>query len=165
MDNDTLHTIVISANTRNFWIKPVGIPGEEPDLHAMYTQLTIPINFSKRPDTIEIGDILIVYRIMVSKVMFIGEWQSPEREVTDTELHQHPWKERWPWVADLQNLSPIYGGKWSRFNIKPFSIIKEYNKIYPGDRQNLGSIQFGSDKLRVSSKFGTFIIRRITDIT
>jgi hypothetical protein len=161
MDNDSLKSIMLGGDLPTFWIKPVGIPDEEPNTKALYTQANLTVEFSRSPEDVEIGHILIVYRIGISKVIFVAECLSMPREVTSQEIERQPWKERWPWTIEVRNLTPTYGRNWANLNIKPFSLVKNFNKLYPEDPQNLGSLQFGNDKLKISPDFGAFVLRKI----
>lgn len=161
MDNETIMKVLIDNQKRTYWIKPIGIPGDEPDLRAVYTQPQQTVEFSSKPDSIRLGDILIVYRIGVSKVIFLGECITEARPVTPQEISRQPWKSRWPWTVELRNISPSYGKVWSRMNLKPFSLAEDYSLLNPEDKLNLGSLQFGSDKLAVSTGFGEYVLRKI----
>jgi hypothetical protein len=164
MDNISLQSILSGSASRTFWIKTIGIPGEEPGPHELFTLANLTVEFANHPNSIEIGDILIVHRIKVSKVVYVAECQSAAREVTAQEIKEHPFKERWHWTMELRNLTPIYGRQWARCEVKPFTLVREYNRLNPTDKQNLGGLQFGRGHLQISSKFGEFLLKKIMEI-
>jgi hypothetical protein len=164
MDNSTLQSVLSDSTRRNFWIKTIGLPGKEPDLHELYNQSSLTVEFSRQPFSIEIGDILIIHKIAISKVVYIAECQSAPREVTAEEIKQQSFKEHWNWTMGLRNLTPIYGMCWAKYNIKPFTLVKRYNELFPKDKQSLGSLQYGGGHLQISSKFGTFLLQKIMDL-
>ena len=73
MDNDRLQLVLSGSKRRNFWIKTMGIPEKEPDLHELFNEPDLTDEFSNKPTSIEIGDILIVHKIVISKVAYIAE--------------------------------------------------------------------------------------------
>jgi|LakMenEpi03Aug12_release.lakeMendotaPanAssembly.Ray.scaffolds.fasta_scaffold807383_2 hypothetical protein len=161
MDKLTLEPILLSRSNRQFWIKPIGDPGKAPDLLSVYKTDRIRVDFAKSPNGIEIGDILLVYKIGVSKFVYCAECLDEPREATSAEKVREPWRERWGWSITAHNLTPQYGAKWSQYNLKPFHLVEQFNKLHPDKRQTLGSLKFGSDKLKISSLFAQFVIQKI----
>jgi hypothetical protein len=164
MDNITLQSVLPGSQRRHFWIKTMGIPGKEPDLRELFVGPDLTVEFSSQPFSIEIGDILIVHKIVVSKVAYIAECRSAPREVTSEEIKRHSYKQRWNWTMDLRNLTPDYGRYWAKYNIRPFTLVKSYNELFPMDKQKLGSLQWGGGHQQISSKFGAFLLQKIIDI-
>jgi hypothetical protein len=164
MDNISLQSILLGSASRTFWIKTIGIPGEEPDLHQLFTLPNLTVEFARQPNSIEIGDILIIHRIGIGKVVYVAECKSPAREVTVQEIREHPFMEHWHWTMELRNLTPIYGRHWAENDVKPFTLVREYNELNPTDKQNLGSLKFGGGHQQISSKFGEFLLQKIMDI-
>jgi hypothetical protein len=164
IDNSTLNDLLLNAGERQFWIKPWG----HPDLPAdegqqLFNDPTIRIGFSRNPDRVKKKDILIVYRIKVSKLIFVAEVTSLPRHVTDEEIITNPLFERWSWSIETKNLTPIYGTHWYEYSLKPFDLANKYNELNPQNQVNLGSIQRGNDKLLISEGFGKFLIKKIKD--
>ena len=72
---------------------------------------------------------------------------------------------RWPWNIEVRNLTPNYGAQWAKHSLKPFVLAKDYSELNPHDKVRLGSLNFGSDKLRLSPGFGKFLVSRIMELT
>jgi hypothetical protein len=164
MDNIVLQAILSESGSHNFWIKSVGIPGQKPDLHAMFTLPNLTVEFARQPNSIEIGDILFIHRIGISKIIYVAKCHSAAREATAQEISQRPFMERWPWTMELHSLTPTYGRVWAQYNVKPFTLVRQYNQLFPGEKQKLGSLQYGSGELKISPKFGEFLLQKIMDI-
>lgn len=165
MDNSILNNLLQDSSERQFWIKPWGHPERSPDEEEQVFDVpVITINFAKQPNGVQVGDILIVHRIKVSKLMFVAEITSSPHYATDAEIKKNPLLERWKWSVETRNLTPVYGSQWFEHSLKTFGLAKEYNKLNPQDQVKLGGIQFGSDKLKVSESFGEFVIKEIMQI-
>jgi hypothetical protein len=164
MDSETLNELLLTVGNRQFWIKPVGIPDQEPDERRLYANETMRIEFAKNPTGIMPGDILIVYRIKVSKVLYVGEALSQPFKASDEQIRKEPWRVRWPWIIEARNLTPIYGAQWAKHSLKPFMLAKEYNALNPHDTVKLGGLNFGSGKLRISPGFGKSLVNRIMQL-
>jgi hypothetical protein len=161
MDNEALNDL-LNTSERQFWIKPWGHPDRSPDEERQFfDDPSITIGFSRQPNRVRVGDILIVHRIKVSKLIFIAETVASPVKVTEEQIKVNPLYRRWPWNIDTRNLTPTYGAQWSRYSLKTFALAREYNDLHPQDKVNLGSLNFGADKLRVSEGFGKFLIKEI----
>lgn len=165
MDNTTLNQLLAESGKRQFWIKPWG----HPDLPAsegqqIFNSPVITTGFAKKPSGVKIGDILFVYRIKVSKLMFIAEAISPAWEVTNEDIKRIPDLKRWKWNIATRNWTPTFGVHWAECSLHPFSLADEHNELHPQDKVSLGSIQFGGDKRRITKGFAESIIKKILDI-
>ena len=107
-----------------------------------------------------VGDILIVHRIHVSKVIFVAEVLSLPQKSTAEEAKEESWRARWQWSVETKNLTQKYGAYWKRYSLKPFDLVKEYNKLNPQDRVPLGMLNHGSC-VRVSEGFARFVLNEI----
>ena len=143
------------------WLKPQGIPDVPVNEHEAFAGARYRIGFAKAPRAVEVGDILIVYRIGISAVLYAGEAVKPWRQATADEIRQEPWRERWRWVVEVQNLSPEFGREWARHRLKPFTLAREYTNLNPADLQRLGTINFGNDKKALSAPFARYILTRM----
>ncbi|MDT7542789.1 MAG: hypothetical protein QOE33_2693 [Acidobacteriota bacterium] len=162
MDNENLNRLMLNAGERQFWIKPWGHPDFSPEEgEQVFNDSTITIGFARTPNSVRVGDVLIVYRIKVSKLMFVAEVVASPVHVTAEEMERHPHLKRWQWNIETRNLTPTFGTYWHRYGLRPFSLAAEYGERNPHDKVKLGSLQFGNDKLRVSEGFGKFLINEI----
>lgn len=162
MDNESLNQILLNSGNRQFWIKQWG----HPDLSSDEGQQSfdfpiITVGFARNPRKVNVGDILIVYRIKVSKIMFVAESVTSPKHATDEELRNNPLFKRWPWSMDVRNLTPTFGTRWNMYSLKPFALADEYSRLNPQDKVRLGSLNFGIGNLRISEGFGKFLIKEI----
>lgn len=164
MDNTNLNELLANTNGRQFWIKQWGDPDKEADFELQSTtDLEIPIDFSKQPNSTKIGDILIVHRIKLAKIMLVAEVTSEPYKSTGEDIKKEYWRERWCWRVDTKNLTPEYGSQWSEHKLKSFALAKEYSEANPQDEIKLGRLNFGAH-VRVSEDFAKFIFKEITRI-
>lgn len=161
MDNDTLSALMHDLRERNYWLKPVGIPEEEPNLYQKFSLPEVRIDFAESPHAIQMRDVVIVYRIGVSKIIYISECASSVIQATRLEIEKDSWRERWSWYIYGKNASPNYGAVWSKFDLRPFALVEKFNRLYPDEKQNIGTIKYGSDKAQISKEFASYIMRRI----
>jgi hypothetical protein len=164
MDNEILGGLIQIPGNRQFWIKPVGNPDLPVDEHRPYDSSTIRIEFANNPLAVKPGDILIVYRIKISKLLYVAEALSTSFKATDEEIKKEPWRMRWLWIFEAKNLTPEYGASWARYSLKPFALAKEYNQEDRIKKAKIGGIKFGSDKLRISQGFGLFMLKKIMQL-
>ena len=161
MDNEALNDL-LNFTERQFWIKPWGHPDRSPDEEQQsFDDPSITIGFAKQPNGIRIGDILIVHRIKVSKLIFVAETVASPVRATEEQMKVNPLFRRWPWNIETRILTSTYGAQWSRYSLKTFALAEEYNDLNPQDQVNLGSLKWGADKLRISERFGKFLIKEI----
>lgn len=162
MDNTNLNELLLDSSEKQFWLKPWGNPDRLPEEEEQFfTSSTLTIGFSKQPNAVEIGDILIVHRIKVSKIMLIAEVISSVHHATDEEKRKNPLLERWAWSVEAKNLTPDYGAQWFEHSLKTFALAEEFKKLNPEEKFTLGSINFGNDKLRVPRSFGEYVVKEI----
>ena len=164
MDNENLSELVQSTGNRQFWIKPVGNPELPVDEDRRYDSSTIRIDFANNPLAVKPEDILIIYRIKVSKLLYVAEALSSSSKATDEEIKKEPWRMRWSWIIEAKNLTPEYGASWAKYALKPFALAKEYDQRSPTKKAKIGGLKFGSDKMRISQDFGKFLIEKIMQV-
>jgi hypothetical protein len=165
MDNANLNELLANNEGRQFWIKQWGDPDRPADFELQSTtDLEIPIDFSKQPNSIKIGDILIVHRIKLAKIMLIAEVISEPYKSTTEDIKKESWRERWCWRVNTRNLTPIYGTHWREHSLKSFALEKEYNEANPHEKVNLGRLKFGAH-VRIPEDFAKYIIKEITELT
>lgn len=165
MENINLDDVLKNSGPRQFWLKPIGV-SEEPELQGhgeLFPESEIEIAFALPPDAIAQGDVLIAWRVGISKLIFVAE-RLPGGPFATSETYPAGVRERFPHSFKVKNLTPTYGGVWPRYDIRPFRLARKYNQDHP-DRPpaKLGALQFGKDKLRVDEQFGMFLIAKIRD--
>jgi hypothetical protein len=169
MDNARLDQLLRVAGSRQFWLKPVGIV-ERPivingRVREGFGEAELEILFAKPTDDVQLGDILIVYRVEVSAVMYVAE-RLPEHEWTTPEdVYLEGVRERWAYWFKARNLTPEFGENWRRFMIKPFTLAQRLNPGHPNDPAQIGIIQYGNDRARIPQWFAEEIIQQIQSAT
>lgn len=161
MDNEALINLLKSSD-RQFWIKPWGDPDLAPEEEQYrFEQPVIPTGFSKQPNGVSVGDILFVHRIKISKLMFVAETLASPVPITAEDIRLNPKCKRWPWNIETRILTPDLAKVWMKHSLKTWSLAKEYSNLHPEDHVSLGSLNFGSDKLRISEGFAKFLMNEI----
>jgi hypothetical protein len=164
MDNTSLSELLANTAGRQFWIKQWGDPERPADFELQSTSdPEIPIDFSQKPNSIKIGDVLIVHRIKLAKIMLVAEVLSEPYEATSEDFKKEYWRERWNWRVDTRNLTPDYGSQWNEHSLKTFALAKEYNEANPQDNVNIGRLNFGAH-VRISENFARFLINEIMQL-
>src|SRR5215213_2473423 len=144
MDNAALNNL-LNTSGKQYWIKPWGHPNRGPEEEQQsFGDQPITIGFSRQPNGVRLGDILLVHRIKVSKLMFVAETIASPIRATEEQMRVNPLYERWPWNIETRILTPTYGSQWSRYSLKTFALAREYNDLYPQDEVNLGALKFGA---------------------
>src|ERR1700754_3734540 len=138
MDNENLSELIQNPGNRQFWIKPVGNPDLPVDEDKRYDSPTIRIDFANNPLAENPGEVLIVYRIKISKLLYVAEALSSSIKATDQEIKQEPWRIRWSWIIEAKNLTPEYGASWAKNSLKPFALAKEYDQKSPAEKAKIG---------------------------
>jgi hypothetical protein len=164
MDNESLENVLSDGDHRQFWIKPWGDPDRPADERESFSDPEIRLLFAKQPTGVQIGDILFVHRIKAAKLAGVAEAVTEARELTTRELIAEPTLKRWPWRIDGKNLTPRFGWWWRQCALKTFTLATDYNALNPSDNVNLGSLNHGNDKLRISDGFAGFIFDAILGI-
>lgn len=161
MHRAVLSQLVATAQEKHFWVKPIGIPDAPVGDHLEAAGEHIRVDFAENPSAIHVGDILFVYVIGVSRLLYVARTTAAPREATPADIARETWRERWHWGIEGRNLTPTFGAAWKQHELAPFKLMKEYNDLHPEDKQNLGTIQFGNDKSKISSGFAVFILEHI----
>jgi hypothetical protein len=81
-----------------------------------------------------------------------------------------PWMQRWPWYVMAKNEAINFGGQWSRLGLRISDLAEQYlagssagAALTAAGGNTLGALQYGADKLCLSSGFGKFVIERIRE--
>lgn len=63
-----------------------------------------------------------------------------------------------------KNLTPKFGRWWQTYSLNTFTLAREYNDLNPDDPVNLGTLNRGNDKLRITDGFAKFLLDAIIGI-
>ncbi len=160
--------------TINYWLKPIGVTGDPIEEGDPFNSVNVgkgDLNFSKlRPTGVKPNDILIAYGVGTTKILSIYRVTSFPEYVTTEDIKQIDWYERWPWYVSGINLTPVFGGNWWTHNLyinglkEQFLRANKDGEITAVGGKTLGGLNFGKDKLKLSSGFAKFIIDKVVTI-
>lgn len=150
--------LYIDYAKNSIFLKPIGC-AEHKIFSGDYSTIGEQ-RFSKRkPRAVRPGDILIVYAVGSTKIVSVYKVLSAP--------YYNDVGDRWPWHVQVRNLTPALGKIWYTRNLFPTRLANEYVKntgglpvTYVGG-ENLKSLNYGLDKLRLTSDFGKFLLNRI----
>jgi HKD family nuclease len=153
------------GDTVNYWLKPIGVTDNPVEPSRKFDDIETDLHFSKlRPTGVKINDILICYGVGTGKILSIYKAISLPLMVTEEDIKEETWMERWPWYIKSKNLTSTYGSKWSNFDLNIGQLASEYlnqnenNFILANGSRSLGGLNWGKDKLRLSIDFAKFMI-------
>ncbi|HBC3855485.1 TPA: NgoFVII family restriction endonuclease [Vibrio parahaemolyticus] len=153
-----------------YFLKPIGT-SEEPILledRQDFSDLHQNLHFSKKkPNGVTKGDIVITTGVGSGSLLSYFKVTGSLFLVTEEEIKQESWKERWPWYMEGQNRSCDFGGSWWEYDIKRSEALEEFRRLFPdipvtkSGNFTLGTLNFGNDKVQITKEFGEFLINKI----
>lgn len=167
---DALPTLILphTDSATNYWLKPIGVTHYPIPETRLYDAQHEDMHFSKlRPNGVKPGDILIVFAVGSTKIVSLFKVLSYPEHVTQEEIDEEDWLERWPWYVKAENLTRNFGANWGNNNLLTGDLRDEYLNQYPHNDitfvggQTFGALNFGKDKLKLSPDFAHFIIKRV----
>lgn len=167
MDNQSLNELLQDKRERQFWLKPVGLPGiplhKQPEA---FPESEVEIRFVDNVTNIHDGDVLVVYRVGPAKLMYVAErlprsqWTTPEDPTLTEEI-----RARYRHFFKARNLTPEYGVWWPDFSHKPFTLANRWNPLHQDEPARLGAINWHKDRAPIPRWFAEALIQRIRDIS
>lgn len=146
---------ITTSSPKRYFLKPVGY-SEQPFAESRILNLSVEkLHFAKRPAAVSVGDVLICYGVGTTKLLGYFEVISDVINLEDGS--------RWEWQVEGKNLYPKYSLNWNKFNLTLSNLQLNYpEKIltYKGG-DTLGSLQFGSDKVRLNENFAKYLINEM----
>lgn len=171
---DIMETIYSDENIKNpnpqYFLKPIGhkespiILSEKRDFSDLHQNL----HFSKRkPKNVRKGDMLITTAIGAGSLLSYFTVIGGLEIVSESEIENDPWKERWPYFMEGRNQSTKFGKNWWKYNLRRQDLVKEFTELFPGvpvtsaGGYTLNTINRGADKVRITKEFAEFLIDKI----
>ncbi|WP_111806826.1 phospholipase D family protein [Aeromonas allosaccharophila] len=174
IDYDILSSVYSDSDSNNndpkYYLKPIGHKEAPITLEERrdFSDLHQNLHFSKKkPKGIKKGDVIITTAVGAGSLLSYFKVTSGLRSVTESQIKNNPWMERWPWYLEGKNNSVNFGGKWWEHNLRRQDMLSEFNTKYPGQPVTsaggltLGTINMGSDKVQLSELFAKFLISKI----
>lgn len=174
--SDILENIYSTENVSNtdpqYFLKPIGHT-ESPVLlkeQRDFSDLHQNLHFSKKkPKGVRKGDIVITVAVGGGALLSYFKVTGGLQHVTDDEIATDIWKERWPWYMEGRNQSQQFAGRWWIHNIQRKNALTEFLEKFPSipvtqaGGFNLGTLNRGNDKVRITKEFGEFLISKIEE--
>jgi hypothetical protein len=163
VDDVNLNALLATGGTRQYWLKPIGLPGRPIERGELNTDPELEIPFPTDPAAMQQGDVLIGHRTGHAKMIFVAE-RLPGGPFPTSEAFRPDVRERFPWSFRVKNLTLQYGGIWPKYNLRTFALAREYNDDRPTKSPvRLGAIQYGAGMLRLPQEFAEWLIVKIRD--
>jgi HKD family nuclease len=158
-------------NHINYWLKPIGYTEGPVTNDRFFDSIEEDLHFSTiRPSGVNKKDILIAYGVGAKRILSIYQSISSPQYVTDEQIEEEEWFERWPWYITGKNLTPKFGLVWSTVNVYLNTLVSEFlisnptGVITSSGSRDLGALSWGKDKIRLNPKFANFVINKIANI-
>ena len=157
MDNALLQPLLDELDTYECWIKPIGWSGHPIDERTDFGLPVIRCDFARPSKRLKIDDFLFVYAVGYRQLCFIGRCNTPVREASTADLDERPERKRWSYWVNAINKTPTLGREWARHAIRLFDLVEPHNAAYPKHAFKVGSLNYGSDLLRIPATFARMV--------
>lgn len=144
-------------NGKKIFIKPIGSSGS-PVYDGDFSNENMQF-FSRRPNAVSVGDILIAYGVGSRKII-------SAYEVTSETLSTGNEKDRWKWYRMVKCLTPKLGKEWMNRSLYVMSIASQYYEKYSlnvtaNGKPNLNGLKMKNDKIRLTDDFGRYLYSKV----
>lgn len=166
-----IYSVDESANLEpKYFLKPIGVTDEPVLLEDKrnFSEIHQNLHFSKRkPSGVKKGDIVITVGVGGGALLTYFKVTEGLEYATANEIEKEAWKERWPWYMEGRNQSPEFAKKWWEHNLQINSLLEQFLETHPSipvtkaGGFGLGTLNFGSDKVRITKEFGDYLIKKI----
>ncbi|MBN4053651.1 hypothetical protein JYT97_02080 [Haliea sp. AH-315-K21] len=155
-----------------YFLKPIGHSENPVTLESQrdFSKLHQNLHFSKKkPKGVKKGDIVITTAVGAGSLLSYFHVTGSLQHVSDAEIRNDSWTERWPWYMEGRNKSPEFGKSWWQYDLKRQDLLKDFRELYPdtcvtyAGGFTLGTINRGNDKVRITKEFGDFLIDKIKE--
>lgn len=154
LDKYLKHPSVTIDKNKNYFIKPMGSTEEPFPLTMVLNDKNQLIQFSDKPKSVKVGDILICYAVGSTKLLGCFEVCTDYEKTGDD-------GDRWPWAVNALNLLPEYSKNWTQYTNTISSIqdsFKDGTPLTMNGGKTLGALQWGKDKIRITPEFAKHVI-------
>ena len=149
------------------WIRPEGDSENPISSGSSFCELTNRLHFTRRrPSGVAIGNVIIDYGVGATNVIMASSVISDINRYPEVEEQLEPWKHRWPHFVEGMNLTPYYSASWWKHDLTLKTLREDFLAIHPSTlvtlhSQSLGSLQYGSDHVQLSTEFSRFVLERL----
>lgn len=161
MDNTTLEPLLDELDTHQCWVKPLGWAGHHMSQDTDFGGAVIRLDFAKASKRLKMDDFLIVYAVGHRQLCFIGRCNTPVLTASEADIAERPERQRWGhWVRAI-NKTREFGRAWAKHDVKLFDLVEPHNARYPAHKFTIGSLNYGSDLLRVPATFVRMVAEQV----
>jgi len=174
--SDILESVYSDKDIKNtdpqYFLKPIGTSEHPVTLEGQenFSKLHQDLHFSKKkPKGVRKGDIIITTAVGAGSLLSYFRVTGGLQQVTEEQIKQDSWMERWPWYMEGRNNSTKFGKEWWKHNLKRQDLLDKFREIYPDSPITqaggftLGTLNMGNDKVRLTKEFGEFLIGKILE--
>lgn len=161
MDNVLLGPLLDSPEMRQWWIKPLGWSGHPIDEGRDFSSAVIRLDFARPSKQLNMDDILLVYAVGHRKLCFVGRCNTPVREASAADLEERPDRKRWSYWVKAINYTRELGQAWAQHDVRLFELVEPHNAAHPKNAFKVGSLNYGSDLLRIPPTFAQMVIEQV----
>lgn len=121
----------------------------------------IRLDFARALRQLKLLDILFVYAAGYRRLCFIGRCNTPAQPASPADIVENPERQRWRYWVKAINATPNLGRAWAQCDIWLFDLVEAHNTAHPDHAFSIGSLNYGSDLLRVPATFARMIIDQV----
>ena len=148
---------------QKYYLKPVGT-SKDPFVKPMIIKERDLLGFTKKPKSINKGDVLLLHSVGPSNI--VGYYVVISDEAiyvkSDTE-------DRWPWKVEAECHSSKFSSEWWDYELKTQMLVDDFlathneSHITAAGGNTIGALQWGCDKIQITKEFAQYIISRLPD--
>lgn len=161
MDNATLAPLLDELDTHQCWVKPLGWSGHPMPTDTDFGRAVIRLDFARASKRLKMADFLFVYAVGHRQLCFIGRCNTPVQPASEADIAERPERRRWGYWVKAINKTPQLGRAWAQRDIKLFDLVEPHNASHPASAFSVGSLNYGSDLLRVPATFARMVIEQV----
>jgi hypothetical protein len=161
MDNALLQPLLDELDTHQCWIKPIGWSKHPIDPSTNLGRAVERCDFARPSKRLKMDDFLFVYAVGYRQLCFIGRCNTPVQEASTADLEERPDRKRWSYWVNAINKTPTLGRDWARHDIRMFDLVEPHNAEHPTHAFTVGSLNYGSDLLRIPATFAQMVIDQV----
>ncbi len=147
-----------------YGLKPIGTQEENAHIDANQGyRYEVHFQKDKRPASVKVGDILILYAVGHKCLMGYCEVISRVFESAPAEQMAEPWRERFPYGVYAENRSKSFSENWHDLRLSPQHLGKAFHEstglplTRPGT-EHLGAIEWGKSYFALADDFARHLI-------
>lgn len=160
-----------AVQASQIWLKPWGVSDDPVVEGQTFGDPVSDLHFSKaKPSGVQVGDLMVLYGVGAQRILGIFQVAGEPKVATEAEIAAVPWKERWPWYVPGANLTPLFGLEWWLHGLWASAAVADFHAKNPSvavtlaGGTNLGALNWGADKIRLSKEFGMHLVGLISAV-